>query len=203
MNFTLLRQENRAEWGDCIDQFWTWAITAAEKFLFTNVYSDEDRQDVAQAVIKEFRKNLCGGKIPGCRNEEDAQRWIWGRTVWRANTFRKKRRRENELFDRQQPPNHPDGDDGIADEPVGRAAFHLPPIGDEARLNELIAWARLMPDGFSRNEEAAYRAIEIVGLTTKEHAAEIGRQPGTVGRWLWNAKLKLGAVLELELRMFL
>jgi len=201
MNITLLRQENRAEWGECIDQLWTCAITAAEYFLYRNVYSEEDREDVAAAVLKEFRKNLCGGKIPRCNNEEDAERWIWGRTQWRAHSLRKKRRQENELFDRQQHANPPNAN--VADEPLAQAAIHLPPIDDEARLNELIAWARLLRAGFSRNEEAAYRAIEVIGLTTEEFANQIHRAPGTVGRWAWNAKLKLANVLELELRMFL
>lgn len=203
MNIDLLRRKDRTEWDLCFGRLWTCAISAAEHFLFRNAYSDHDREEIASNVIREFQKTLCRGGIPGCGNEEDASRWIWGRTQWRARDLRRRRERENDLFVREEPTDQQAADAEVPDELVARVAVHQPAVREETRLNELIAWARLLPAGFSRNEEAAYRAIEIMGLTTEEYAERIGRAPGTVGRWAWNAKLKLAAVLELELKMFL
>lgn len=205
MNITLLRQKDAAEWNRCFDQLWTWAITAANRFLFRNAYSEQDRADVAAQVMKEFQQQLCAGKLPRCRNEDEVEGWIWLRTFSRARDLRRKREREEDFFyvEHDTPNRESAKRDAESKKEAGEAPVEPLPISDEARLDELIDWARRMPAGLSRNEEAAYRAIEIVGLTTNEHAAEIGRQPGTVGRWLWNAKLKLAAVLELELKMFL
>jgi DNA-directed RNA polymerase specialized sigma24 family protein len=203
MNFALLRRRDRAEWDRCYDKLWSFAIAAARRFLFGNVYSDHDREDLASKVMSEFQKTLCRGRIPGCRTERNAKMWIWGRSRWRAITLRQQRRRENELFDHQHQDGNQGGDGGIDRGGVADAPAQQYPINYEARLNELIAWARMMPAGFSINEEEAYRAVVVRGLTTEECARELVEAPGTVGRRVWTAKRKIAAVLEQERRMFL
>jgi len=197
MNFDLLRRQDRAEWERCYDRLWTFAINAARRYLFRNVYSEADREDLASTVMSEFQRNLCFGRIPLCRTEIRAEMWIRGRTHWRAITIRRKRRRENDLFDRQHQDGN-QGEDGGIRGGVADAPAQQYPINYEARLNELVAWARLMPNVFSKKEEEVFRAVEVRGLTTEECARELRKPLGTVGRLLWTAKQKIAALLEKE-----
>ncbi len=203
MNISLLSGNDGPEWDRCYDQMWTWAITAARRFLFRNVYSEEDRRDVAIQVIAEFHKTLCRRRIRRCRNDEDVERWIWGRAKKRATDLRRKRKRERGTFD----PSLPDGErnegGGEGQERAEDPPVERQPISDEARVDELIAWARLMPAGFSMDEQAAYRAVVVRRLTEAEYAEESGKPPGTVAHYVSSAKHKIAALLEQEWRMFL
>ncbi len=116
----------------------------------------------------------------------------------------RQRKRAADLFDFNR--QRPDGENNERREDREEAAVDAlvdrQPISDEARVDELIAWARQMPSGFSMPEEEAYRAVVVRGLTEREYAEESRKPPGTVARIVSSAKHKMAAVLQLEWRRF-
>ena len=159
MNIRLLRLRNEEEWIRNYPILWKWANAAAGRFLFRNKYSEEERESLAALVIFQFQKALCGRRIRRCTRDEDVERWIWGRTNWRAIDFREGRERERELFQeepRDLPFNEQDIGGGVREAERADLVANPPPISDEARLDEIVAWADLAKD-----EEDAYREVWV------------------------------------------
>jgi DNA-directed RNA polymerase specialized sigma24 family protein len=205
MNVRLLKRRDELEWGRWIDEFWSIALTAASRCLFVPPYTQQDREDVAQQVLKEFRER----GIDRCDDDdpESCRRWIWGRTAKRAIDWRRRRRRELRRNAEQQ------NDPGLNDqEPQGEGEAHVERrheqqvepvrISLEGLVDELVAYARLMPGGFTILEEAIFREILIEDKLQREFAQEYVIPIGTVGRLVIEVKQKLGRLLGGEGALF-
>ena len=204
MNLTLLRRGDEAEWRRCYRQMESSAEKAAKRFLFGNLYSEEDKEDVVIQAVAGFKKALCNRRGLRCRDDDDVRWWIWRRAKSRACDLR--RRRKKTLVPNGTPPlplGEQHDEAGAGQATPADVAVHSEPIRGEARLDEIITWARRMRGGFSRREEEAYRAVVVRGLTEAEFAREKGIPPGTVATRVYSAKHKIAAVLEQERNMFL
>ena len=173
MNVRLLKQRDEQECEESFNKLWTVALKSATKRLYIPPFTKEDREDVAQKVLFDFLKQpppLAG--IDYCDDDDPAscERWIWMRGWARATDRLRQRRREREVIVRN--PN-----EGV-DEAVQEAA----PIAVEGLVDELVAYARLMPGRFSILEERVFREIIIERRLQREFAREYGMPIGTVGR---------------------
>lgn len=200
MDLILLKQRDEAEWDRCWPMLWKWAMCAATRFLFQNFYTHQDREDVAQTVMSEFQRALFGGRLRRIQNDDDVERWVWRRTHDRACDLRRRRRRALAVNEAPLLALDEENADPLA---PAEGAVQPRPISNEARLDEIITWARQMRGGFSRREEEAYRAVVVRGQTLGEFAEEKEIPTGTAATRVRSAKLKIAAVLEGERSLLL
>lgn len=191
MNIQLLKGRDEQEWARHIDTFWSIALQAVSCKLFIPPYAQQDREDVAARVIREFY-NI---GIDRCDADDlqSVSRWIWPRAAWRAIDFRRRRRRERRGHEEQGIDTDQDGEgqrmgEGNHDDRPPEPQVEPVRVSLEELVNETIAGLRQQRTGFSRLDEAVFREILLFGKSPQDFAQDHGMPIGTLYRVISEVK---------------